>query len=403
MVHLGDTSHDIWHTWFDGNVWSDDVRIPNQKSWVTPSICAHDGKLHMVHLGDTSGEIWWATFDGNSWSDDVRIPNQMSRGAPALAERQGRLHMVHMGWSRNDIWHSILRADEWSRNVRLPNQETGQEPSLAAYGDFLYSAHLGTTSHTIWFTQWDPNYVYPTHQIFADTPVVEGTPETGQVIKARARRRSEGTDPPEGRVSLQLKRDRQGTNPTLKEIAEYGVDADAELTYRCPGTDSGDPTDSGEWEVYARAFDEDGHESVSRNITVRNCHRAGGGTGPTTARTTFRYRFEALGGPAFPPDAIVRFLGTRLTGPDVNVGVRDFDESTSSWQHDGGLPDSDHWIASIQVSGLRPGRWAIRVASPPNFVLTSCEADLHAGVNDWVNFAENIPGCDRGFDFPGGN
>jgi hypothetical protein len=404
-VHLGSDTHDIWHTAFDGNSWSEDVRIPNQKSWVTPSICAHEGKLHMLHLGDTSGEIWHSTFDGNSWSDDVQIPNQMSRGAPALAELNGRLHMVHMGWSQNDIWHSILKTDGWSVNVRLPNQETGQAPHLAAYGDFLYVVHLGTTSHTIWFSQWDPNYVYPTHKIWVEKPFVEGTPETGQIIKARAHRRSEGTDPPAGHLSLQLRQDvDNGFDKNLKEIAEGGVDIDAELRYDCPGKASGDDEDSGEWRVFTKAWDEDGHEATSDRTTVHNCRLGSGGeTSPTTARTSIQYRIEALTDGTNPPDSPVRFTGTRIAGPASNDGVNDFNETTTGdWQHVGQPPLDDYFIARVQVFNLRPGRWAVRAASPPNVVRAQCEVDLEGGVNEAVNFQENVTGCDRGFDFPGG-
>jgi hypothetical protein len=401
MLHLGDSSHDIWHATFDGNNWTDDVMVPNQKSFATPAICAHDGELHMVHAGSSTGDIWHSTFDGNDWAPNVRIPGQMTRGAPALAELDGRLHMIHMGWSYNDIWHSILRNDgTWSENVRLPNQETGQAPSLAAYGGFLYTAHLGTTSHTIWFSQWDPNYVYPTHQISVGTPWVEGDPQSGQVIKVRARRRSEGTDPPAGRVSLQLKRDEFGPNETLKEIVEYGVDVDAELTYVCPGQSSGDNNDSGTWEVYGKAYDEDGHESVSRNITIRDCRQADPGGGPTTSRATFRYRFEALAGPGGPkPTGSVRFTGTRTGGAGGGPGADDFDEETSGgWQHDGGPANDDYWIAGTEIFGLKPGHWRVQVIVP--LFQTTCEVDFELGANPMVNFTMNVAGCDRNFTFP---
>jgi len=359
----------------------------------------------MVHLGDDTGEIWHATFDGNNWSDDVRIPNQMSRSSPALAELDGRLHMVHMGWSFNDIWHSILKADGWSANVQVPNQETGQAPHLAAYGDFLYMAHLGTTSHTIWFSQWDPNYVYPTHKIWVERPSVEGTPETSQTIRVRAHRRSEGTDPPAGRLSVQLRQDVEfDFDKNMKEIAERGVDIDAELRYECPGKASGDEEDSGEWRVFAKAWDEDGHESISDRTTVRNC-RQGNGAPPsvTTARTIIQYRIEALTDSTNPPDGRVRFTGTRIAGPASNDGANDFDETTTgTWQYVGFPPLDDYFIARVQVFNLRPGRWAVQAESPPGSVRTRCEADLEAGTNDAVNFQENLTGCDRGFDFPGG-
>ena len=51
----------------------------------------------MVHLGDSSNDIWHSTYDGGSWTENVLIRNQKSKAAPALAVLQDRLHMVHLG------------------------------------------------------------------------------------------------------------------------------------------------------------------------------------------------------------------------------------------------------------------------------------------------------------------
>ena len=89
--------------------WTPNVRIPNQQSWAPPAL-AYGGpegaQLHMVHLGDSSNDIWHSRSDGNSWSPNVRIPNQQSWASPALALYDGLLHMVHLGDSSTDIWYS---------------------------------------------------------------------------------------------------------------------------------------------------------------------------------------------------------------------------------------------------------------------------------------------------------
>ena len=80
---------------FDGSTWSTNVRIPGQQSKDTPALAEFGGQLHMVHLGDSSNDIWHSVFDGNNtWSTNVRIPGQKSKVAPALAEFGGQLHMV---------------------------------------------------------------------------------------------------------------------------------------------------------------------------------------------------------------------------------------------------------------------------------------------------------------------
>jgi len=85
--------------------WTINVRIPGQQSWAPPAL-AYYGGLHMVHLGDSSRDIWHSTFDGNTWTPNVRIPGQQSWASPALTHYGTQLHMVHLGDSSNDIWHS---------------------------------------------------------------------------------------------------------------------------------------------------------------------------------------------------------------------------------------------------------------------------------------------------------
>ena len=89
--------------------WTPNVRIPNQQSKATPAL-AYGGpegaQLHMVHLGDSSTDIWHSRSDGNCWSPNVRIPDQQSKAAPAIFTNNGLLHMVHLGDSSTDIWYS---------------------------------------------------------------------------------------------------------------------------------------------------------------------------------------------------------------------------------------------------------------------------------------------------------
>ncbi len=150
MVHLGNSSNDIWHSTFDGTSWSPNVTIPDQQSKASPALAAFAGKLHMVHLGNSSNDIWHSTFDGTSWSPNVRIANQQSKASPALAAFAGKLHMVHLGDSSNDIWYSTFNGTSWSPNVRIPFQLSKSSPALAALSARLYMVHLGDTSNDIW-------------------------------------------------------------------------------------------------------------------------------------------------------------------------------------------------------------------------------------------------------------
>lgn len=112
MVHLGDSSNDIWHSQSaDLRTWSENQRVKNQhngvqKSKASPALAAFNGELHMVHIGDSSNDLWHAfTSDGTNWTEE-KIPGQQSQTAPALAAFGGELHLVHLGDSSNTLWHS---------------------------------------------------------------------------------------------------------------------------------------------------------------------------------------------------------------------------------------------------------------------------------------------------------
>src|SRR3954447_20339350 len=105
-------------------MWFPNIVIPGQKSKVSPALSPSDDAgrfFHMVHLGDSSNDIWHSWYDGQSrtWSENKKIPGQKSKASPALAFYQQRLHMVHLGDSSNDIWHSWYDGRTWSTNKRI--------------------------------------------------------------------------------------------------------------------------------------------------------------------------------------------------------------------------------------------------------------------------------------------
>lgn len=156
MVHLGDSSNDIWWSTYDGTNWTENRKIPDQKSKATPALAAFGNRLHMVHLGDSSNNIWWSWFEGDSWFPNLKIPNQQSKAAPALAAFGGRLHMVHLGDSSNEIWYSTSDGTNWRPNVRIPRQKSKATPALAAFAGRLYLVHLGDQSNAIWYSWYIP-------------------------------------------------------------------------------------------------------------------------------------------------------------------------------------------------------------------------------------------------------
>jgi hypothetical protein len=125
MVHLGDSSNNLWHSSFDGTNWTENTPVLNQTSKASPALAVFQNRLHMVHLGDSSNDIWQSSYDGGSWTlgdssnnlwhsvsdgrwrPNVVIEDQLSKAAVALAEFQNQLHVVHLGNASNAIWHSL--------------------------------------------------------------------------------------------------------------------------------------------------------------------------------------------------------------------------------------------------------------------------------------------------------
>jgi hypothetical protein len=155
MVHLGDSSNDLWHSSFDGANWTPNIKIPNQQSKASPALAVFGGRLHMVHLGNSSNDLWHSSFDGTTWSANVKILNQQSKASPALAAFGGRLHMVHLGSSSNDLWHSSFDGTVWTANQKILNQSSKASPALAAINGNLLIIHLGDTSNNLFYSFYD--------------------------------------------------------------------------------------------------------------------------------------------------------------------------------------------------------------------------------------------------------
>jgi hypothetical protein len=99
-----------WHSTFDGQAWTSNVKIDGQLSRRPVALAAYNGQLHMVHSGNDSNDLWHSTFDRQGWNRNVKIEGQLSRRSPALAAHGGLLHMVHSGDDSNSLWHSTYNG-----------------------------------------------------------------------------------------------------------------------------------------------------------------------------------------------------------------------------------------------------------------------------------------------------
>ncbi|HEX8070759.1 MAG TPA: hypothetical protein VF546_12460 [Pyrinomonadaceae bacterium] len=131
--------------YFDGTNPAGHEPVPNQTTKTTTALASYQGQIHLLHLGDTSNNIWHSV----NFGPNVRVPDQTSKATPAMAVYGGVLHMVHLGNSSNDIWHSTYNG-QWTPNVRLTGQTSAATPALAATADALHMVYRGVSSKNLY-------------------------------------------------------------------------------------------------------------------------------------------------------------------------------------------------------------------------------------------------------------
>ena len=153
--------------WTVLETWTPNDRIPDQLSWAGPALSPFEGdRMHMVHLGDSSNNLWHSSTDGSvGWTPNDRIPRQLSKATPALTSlgESGmigeQLHMVHLDDSSNNLWHSVYDGETktWRNphdgtpgNERIPRQLSWAAPALATYAGQLHMVHLDDSSNNLW-------------------------------------------------------------------------------------------------------------------------------------------------------------------------------------------------------------------------------------------------------------
>lgn len=158
MVHTGKSSHNIYHSYFDGKEWSPDIPIQGQKSKGTPALVVFRKELHMLHLGDSSNELWHSVYRGKGWTVNKKIGIKSGR-PPALAEFGNRIHMVTTSLPRPQwdtspkyLYHSQFNGKQWSAPAKIPGQYSKSAPALLTYGAKLHMVHLGNSSNNLWYS-----------------------------------------------------------------------------------------------------------------------------------------------------------------------------------------------------------------------------------------------------------
>jgi hypothetical protein len=115
---------------------------------------------------------------------------------------------------------------------------------------------------------------------------------------------------------------------------------------------------------------------------------------PTEATVSVNCKIPLAGDGTQSSFGTVAFTGQMTTAHGA-TGDTTFNK-TDQWE---APMTADEALSGITVGGLRPGVWRIEARTP--LWVAACTVDLDPGVNEWVNFVEQVEGCARGFTFPG--
>jgi len=220
MVHLGDSSDDIWHSKFEGGKWTEnqhtDIKSRGIVAYIGPgdptalgfliylgvnkaadgsyplmfTFCSSLGifgagnplpgnftsnhtpavtyfrndLLMVVSVVGNGTEMRYAFYNVNPLPSFVHaavIRNQSTKTGPALATYAGNIHLLHLGSGSNNIWHSFFLNDRdgFSQNVRVENQASQAAPSMAVFKDTLHMVHLGSGSDKIWHSTYKTEWL----------------------------------------------------------------------------------------------------------------------------------------------------------------------------------------------------------------------------------------------------
>lgn len=142
----------IWHAIYDGSTWAKSCSVPTPAATsARPSLAVwNDGlgqKLFMAWKGSNGDErIWHSTFDGSVWTAPETIPNAASSDGPALVLFQGAIYAAWRGPGDDErIWYASYNGTSWTNPELLTNPFAvgSLGPALVVFHDQLYAAWKG--------------------------------------------------------------------------------------------------------------------------------------------------------------------------------------------------------------------------------------------------------------------
>jgi hypothetical protein len=172
----GDGSHQMYYSFFDGNLWYGDSLVPGGRATEDgPALVWHNGRIYLFHRGPPGdANLYYTSWDGQNWAGQRAIAAASWR--PSAVVWNGLIYVFYHGAtseSDNQIHYLMLDGDsEWSTEQTIPGALAWHAPSVVVYNSLITCFHQGYDSvNQAGDAQLWANWLYPDGHWYGETRV----------------------------------------------------------------------------------------------------------------------------------------------------------------------------------------------------------------------------------------
>jgi hypothetical protein len=164
----------------DGITWNSASAyyIPNGQTTVSPALEVFNNRLYCMAKGENDNYVYvTSTGDGSSWSAWSKINGPLTDTGTALAAFNGKLYCVNKGLGNTEMWmFSTSDGTIWSGNHQIPNFYSPATAALRVYNNKLHCVVKGTDNklYSFWTSDganWSAAYKIQ-NQVTAEAPAL---------------------------------------------------------------------------------------------------------------------------------------------------------------------------------------------------------------------------------------
>lgn len=145
--------------------WASAYYIPSGLTSASPALEVFNNKLYCMVKGVNDNNPYYCiTSDGTNWSGWTKIVGPLTNTGVALTAFNGKLYCVNKGYNNNEMWmFSTSDGSNWGGNSQIPNFYSPNTAALTVYNNKLHCVVKGTDSklYSFWTsngTSWSAAY-----------------------------------------------------------------------------------------------------------------------------------------------------------------------------------------------------------------------------------------------------